>query len=224
MRISILVCTFVFAFLFKTNAMITDLHRCEKHFVMVQVLTKPRISVTQFPKQNQVVFDVNWKSKKIEMKQGDVYKGMVLKSPLRITEKMDPQQFFKAVYSAFGKPCRCMEGWCNSGIVYPSEVLFLKKNSMITKALKGETPFFLVKVQDLNILKFSETIIFDKIRKGKILNINRKEKCKGVHLQKGLCLSCNMSNAIFLETICKAVNQPCTFVEGFYHCDYSYEH
>lgn len=226
MKISILVCTFVIAFLFKTNAMVPDLHKYGEPFVVVHISTKPHISVIQIPKQNQIVFDEKWRTSKIEMEQGDIYKDVVLKAPLRITGNMHSLQFFEAVHRSFEKPCRCIEGWCRSGIVAPFETSFLKKNSMLNKETQQETPFFLVKAQNSHILKFptAEEIIFDGVRGGKVLRMNHKNKYKDLCLQKDLYLRYDMTNATFLENICEAVNQPCMFIEGFYHCNYSYEY
>ncbi len=218
MKIFALAWTVVVAFFSEIKAMFPDSARNERPFVIAQIQTKPPISVIQFPTINQIVFDANWKSKKVVLKKGDIYKNIKLKSTLRVTGDMDSKRFFRAVRKAFEEPCKCITGYCRFGVVLPSQLFFPQNNEMEIRPSVYEIPFLLVGVKNFHILKFpsAEEIIFDRVRRGKILSIRRGDEYKDVVLQKDLYLKCDMSNAMFLETICNAFGKPCTFIEGFY--------
>lgn len=218
MRNFAIACLLVVVSSFETNAM--QIYK-SKPFGLVQVMAEPKpISFIQFPTMDFLVFDGFFRSKNFRMKKSERYKDIVLKSNLRVRGRTGYRKFFNAIYRAFDQPCRCMKGWCRLGIIYPHYKIGSQVQipDMRPKSTKEEVEFFLVKVQDLNIIRFheSEDIVFDGVRANKVLKVARGSDCKGVYFHKDLNLHSNMNNNIFLKSICDAVNQPCKFIEGFY--------
>jgi hypothetical protein len=218
MRNFVIACLLVVVSSFKTNAMRVYKPR---PFGLVQVMAAPKpISFIQFPTKDFLVFDGFFRSKNLRMKKNERYKDIVLKSNLKVRGQTGYRKFFNAIHRAFDKPCRCMKGWCRMGIIYPQYAFNsqVQVPSMRPKSSKEEIEFFFVKIHDLNIIRFpeSEEIIFDGVRTNKTLKVAQGSDCKGVHFYNDLNLYSNMTNSIFLKSICDAVNQPCKFIEGFY--------